>query len=172
MIAALALLAIGFGVGPPALEPGGIGGVRFGTTKLRAVAELRARFGAPSAHGVNTGCGPRYTEVAWGDLVAEFRNDRFSGYRYLRAGWPLTTPGSPRAPSPSRPVSPRLSTSAGIALGSTLSRLRSVYAMLRRVGADAWRAPNGLIFVDDARRDPPSPSSLIVEIKIGTCGDF
>jgi hypothetical protein len=31
---------------------------------------------------------------------------------------------------------------------------------------------NGLIFYDSATREPPPASSWIVEIKIGTCGDF
>lgn len=30
----------------------------------------------------------------------------------------------------------------------------------------------GLVFYDDALHDPEPPSSRIVEIKIGTCGDF
>jgi hypothetical protein len=71
------------------VKPNGIGAVRFGANKPRALAALRALLGAPSARGVNTGCGPRYTEVAWGDLVAEFRANAFSGYRYRKAGWSL-----------------------------------------------------------------------------------
>jgi hypothetical protein len=39
-------------------------------------------------------------------------------------------------------------------------------------GASTWRAANGLVFVDDAKRDPAPPSSRVVEIKIATCGGF
>ncbi len=178
------LIAIGLGMGslaafagqstssPSILGPRGIGTVRLGLPKLKAVAELSDLFGAPSARGVNTGCGPRYTEVEWGDLVAEFRLSTFSGFRYIKGGYPLTTPGSPREPSPPRTVFPELATSTGISLGSTVAQLRVVYRSLRLVGTDRWRAANGLVFVDNAK--PVSPPRLrhIIEIKIGACGDF
>jgi len=80
------------------------------------------------------------TEPSFGDLVAEFRLSKFSGFRYLKAGWPLTTPGSP-------PTAP-----------------------LRRHGYVA--SSERLTFVDNAKHDPEPPSSRIVEIKVGTCGDF
>jgi hypothetical protein len=139
--------------------------------KSDAVALLAALFGAPSARGVNTGCSPRSTEVEWGDFVAEFRLGTFSGYRFVRGGYPLMTPGSPREASPPGGVSPSLATARGITLGSTLAQLRASYR-LRRVGADLWRSPNGLLFVDDAKRDPVPPASRVVEIRIGTSGDF
>ena len=174
-------MAVGQGVGVPAapatasgaarLGPDGIGTVRFGLPKRRAVASLRVLFGVPAASGVNTGCGPRFTEIEWGDLVAEFRVNTFSGYRYLEGGYPLTTPGSPRGSRP-KAVSPQLATSKGITLGSTLAQLRQAYKVLHLVGADKWQAGNGLVFVDNAERDPVPPSSRIVEIKVGTCGDF
>lgn len=180
----LVLIAIGLGVAAsaafgsqstlsaPTLGPDGIVTVRFGLTKLKAVAELSNLFGAPSARGVNTGCAPRYTEVEWGDLVAEFRLSTFSGFRYTIGGWPLTTPGSPREPSPPKTVIPRLVTSKGISLGSTLAQVRAAYRVLRFVGSDRWQSLNGLVFVDNAEHDPEPPSSRIVEIKIGTCGGF
>jgi hypothetical protein len=129
-------------------------------------------FGPPAAGGVNTGCGSRYTEVEWGDLTVEFRSSIFSGYRYMEGGYPLTTPGSPREAHPSKTSAPKLATSTGVSLGSTLAQVRAAYGKLAFVGADRWRAPNGLVFYDDAMRDPEPPSSRIVEIKIGTCGDF
>jgi hypothetical protein len=153
------------------LAPDGIGSVRFGLPKGRAVASLSDLFGAPAAQGVNTGCGPRYTEVAWGDLVAEFRSKTFSGYRYVAGGYPLTTPGSPREPR-QKAVFPRLATSRGITLRSTLAQLRQAYTALHSVGTNRWQAGNGLVFVDHAQHDPEPPSSHIIEIKIGTCGDF
>jgi hypothetical protein len=151
------------------LGPHGIGTVRFGLAKREAVAELSTLFGAPSGRGVNTGCGARYTEVEWGDLVAEFRSSRFSGFRDVEGGYPLTTPGSPRV---SITGSPRVATATYISLGSTLGQARATSGRLRRIGADMWKSPNGLVFVDSALRDPVPASSRIREIKIGTCGDF
>lgn len=153
------------------LGPDGIGRVRFGLPKGRAVARLSVLFGPPTARGVNTGCGPRYTEVEWGDLVAEFRLKKFSGYRYIAGGYPLTTPGSPRAPR-RKAVFPRLATSGGITLESTLAQLRSAYPGLHLAGAGKWRLSRGLVFVDNAGHDPELLSNRIIEIKIGTCGDF
>jgi hypothetical protein len=176
---ALAVLST-FGLRAPAsvaststgtLLPMGVGGTRFGESEARALAALTRQFGSPAARGFNTGCGRRYTEVAWGDFVAEFRAEVFSGYRYLIGGYPLTTPGSPREPRPAT-ITPRLATAAGISLGSTLSQLRSAYPGLRLAGASRWKAANGLIFTDDARRDPEPLTSRIVEIKIGACSDF
>jgi hypothetical protein len=135
------------------------------------VSSLRALFGTPTWHGENTGCGPRYTEVEWGDLVAEFRAKIFTGYRYADGGYPLPTPGAGRVPSRTTPF-PRLATANGITLGSTLAELRQRYGTLQLIGADDWRAANGLIFVDNANRDPVPPSSRIIEIKINTCGAF
>src|SRR5207302_32992 len=120
------------------LGPSGIGTVRFGLTKAKAVAELSGLFGTPSARGLNTGCGPRYTEVEWGDLVAEFRLNEFSGFRYVKGGFPLTTPGSPRESSPPKSASPKLATAKGISLGSTLAQLRAAYGQLRSIGAGRW----------------------------------
>lgn len=141
----------------PTLEPQSIGPVSFGTAKPAAVRQLTALLGAPTSRGINTGCGPRYTEVRWHDLAVEFRLGKLSGYRYL------TKTGA---------VSPKLETAAGISLGSTLGATRNAYGSLARIGADSWRARDGLVFVDDAKRDPVPPTSRIVEIKIGTCGAF
>jgi hypothetical protein len=182
LLAASVLLVIGLGAGTAlggrsasstrTLRPDGIETVRFGVTKRTAVTELRRLFGTPSARGINTGCGPPYTEVEWGDLVAEFRLSRFSGFRYLKGGWPLTTPGSPREASPPKTAFPKLATTKGISLGSTLAQLRGAYRPLRSAGTDKWRAANGLTFVVNAKHDPEPSSSRIIEIKVGTCGDF
>ncbi len=153
------------------LNPTGIGTVRFGLRKRRAVTSLRALLGTPTWHGENTGCGPRFTEVEWGDLVAEFRAKTFTGSRYAEGGYPLPTPGTRRVPSRMKPY-PRLATSKGITLGSTFAELRQRYGELRVAGASEWRAANGLIFIDNAKRDPSPPSSRIIEIKVDTCGAF
>src|ERR1700688_1503036 len=150
MVASLAALLAAFSV---ALGPHGVGTVHFGLTKAATVAQLSAMFGPPDARGVNTGCSARYTEVVWGDLGVEFRSNLFSGYRY-------------------RSLTPKLATATGISLGNTLAQVRAAYGKLGFVGTDRWRAPTGLVFYDDAMHDPEPPSSRIVEIKIGTCGDF
>jgi hypothetical protein len=173
-LVAAALMLTLVGAAPAArvatLRPDGIAGVHLGLAQNKAVTELSALFGAPTARGVNSGCSPRYTEVEWGDLAAEFRSNVFSGYRYLVGGYDFSLRDAPRPTS--KAASPRLATSIGVSLGSTLAELRAAYGSLSFVGTDRWRSPNGLVFSDDAEHDPEPPTSRIVEIKIGTCGDF
>jgi hypothetical protein len=119
---------------------------------------------------INSGCGGRYTEVAWGHLYVEFRDRRLTGFRYMRGTWLPQRRGV--RPPDFRLLQPKLATSTGISLGSTLAQLRSAYGGLSLVGTDRWQTDGGLIFYDDARREPPPPSSRIIEIKYGTCGDF
>jgi hypothetical protein len=173
VLGAGALTAFGNGsaVGHTNLAPNGIGTVRFGLTKSRAVTQLTALFGAPAGRGVNTGCRPRYTEVEWGDLVAEFRSNTFSGYRYIVGGYPLTTAGSPHEAATPKVLSPDLATSTEITLGSTIAQARAAYGTLRLTGAETWETPNGLDIVDNANVGK-LPPTRIYEIKIGTCGDF
>ena len=106
--------------------------------------------------------------MEWGELVAEFRLGIFSDYRYMKGEWPLTTPGSPRRLLPSEHAGLVLATAKGISLG----QLHLAHGELHFAGVDKWRAANGIIFVVDALRDPEPPSSKVVEIKLGTCGDF
>jgi hypothetical protein len=154
----------------PHLEAAGIGAVQFGTARAKAVAALRGPLGRPNARGINTGCGPRFREVAWHDFIAEFRLGRFTGYRFVTGGWPLRTPHD-RVPR--KITTPALSTARGITLKSTLKELRAAYPHLRRSGAVKWTARNGLIFVEaNDTRNPDSPRARIAEIKIGTCGSY
>jgi hypothetical protein len=109
--------------------------------------------------------------VYWGELVAEFRLGTFSGYRYMKGGWPFTTPGL----SAGRRLQGRrtfLWPPPRGSLGSTLGQVRLAYGKLHFVGVDKWRAANGIIFVGDALREPEPPFSKVVETKLGTCGDF
>ncbi len=160
------------GVGSRLLSPEGIGAVRFGQSKAQVVEALTAVLGRSAWQGPNTGCGPRYNEVEWGELVAEFRLGSFSGYRYLKGGWPLTTAGSPSGPSSSQSHGPYLATAKGISLGSTLGDVRAAYGKLSFIGVDKWRPVNGIVFVVNAEHEPEPPSSRVTEIKFGTCGDF
>ncbi len=157
----------------PAVNANGIGNVHFGLSKVKAVAALQAWLGKPNATGINTGCGPAFTEVAWRDLIAEFRHSTFTGYRYVLGGYPLTTPGSPHDPVSPSSRTPVLATTRGITLGSTLSELRSAYPGLIQSGTLKWTAPDGLVFVEArSTQKPASPTATIAEIKTGTCGDF
>ena len=167
---ACALVSAGAAATPrPLIEPNGIGGVQFGIPKALAVSELSRVLGQqPSARFVNNGCGPRYSEAVWGHLYVEFRLGRFTGYRYLESGWAANRAGK----KPVASTSPLLATSKGITLGSTLGQVRAAYGRLDLVGTDRWQARNGLIFYDNAERQPPPASSRIIEIKIGTCGDY
>jgi hypothetical protein len=153
---------------PTVLTPHGIGPVQRGTRKAPVVSALTTLFGPPTGAGINTACGSRYTEVVWNDLAVEFRAGTFTGYRYARGGYPLTTPGSPRnVAGPA--IRPRLETARGIALGSRLSVLRVDYPRLRPVGVAQWVA-GGITFVVTSRGAGALTS--VAEIKLGTCGDF
>jgi hypothetical protein len=155
------------------LDSNGIADVHFGLPKAKAVAALQASLGKPDATGTNTGCGPAFTEVAWHDLIVEFRRGTFTGYRYISGGYPLTTAGSPHDPVSPTSRTPALTTASGITLGSTLRELRAAYPALIQSGALKWTAPNGLVFVEASQtNNPTSPTATIAEIKTGTCGDF
>jgi hypothetical protein len=154
------------------LSASGVGAIKFGGPKAETVRQLSALFGAPNWRGINSGCGARWTEALWdGGLAAEFRGNTFTGYRYASASHIEGMFGAPHMPS--SPGFPRLTTATGIALGSTLAQVRAAYRVLRFVGTDRHKTPNGIVFVDNARRSPASLSSRIVEIKTAnTCGDF
>jgi hypothetical protein len=153
------------------LRANGIGTVKFGAPKVQAISRLSAIFGAPDWRGTNTGCGAPWTEVVWDGIAAEFRGSTFTGYRYASANQTEGMFGAPRVP-PS-PGFPRLTTAAGISLGSTLAQVRAAYPVLGLVGTDRHKTPNGIVFVDNAEHSPAPLSSRIVEIKtFSTCGDF
>ncbi len=159
---------------PAAANPGanlganGIGSVHFGLAKAEAVRELSSLFGKPTARGIDTGCGPRWTEVFYGDdLEAEFTGSTFTGYRY-KAG--IERDLGPPSVHP-KAGTPRLATALGITLGSTLRQVRSHY-QLHLSGAGRWHAGN-LMFYSDAQRSPAPLSSRIFEIKtMSACGDY
>lgn len=147
-----------------------VGPARFGEPEREAVQKLTAVLGNASPRFVNQACSPRYTEVAWHDLVVEFRNGRLSGFRYLVGGWPPSN--RPANHSLRAAVTPAIQTSAGTALGDPLASVRQREGTLARIGADTWRSGAGLVFVDNATHDPVPATARIIEIKFGTCGDF
>jgi hypothetical protein len=154
---------------PAIVSSTGVAGVRFGLPEAQVVAQLSRAFGSPSRPFPNSGCGRRYKEVAWGHLYAEFRDGRFSGFRYMTARW---LPQRVEKSTPSTAVRPKLTAAKGVTLGSTLGQLRARYGRLDLIGTDRWKTPDGLVFYDSAKRAPPSASSRVVEIKFGTCADF
>lgn len=166
------LAALVFGVGGRAesrsvlISNHGVGNVRFGLARARTVAGLSKLFGRPSHPFLNSGCGPRYSEVAWGHLYAEFRQGTFTGFRYMTTGWMSSRPASPSR------LTPRLLAPHGVTIGDTLGRLRSASGPLDLVGTDRWQTRDGLIYYDNAQRQPPPAASRITEIKYRTCGDF
>jgi hypothetical protein len=157
----------------PVLRSNGIGSLHFGAPRRAVLAALQPSLGRPNAAGINTGCGKDLSEVAWHDLIAEFRNGRLSGYRFILGGWPLTTPGSPRDHVSSTAPTTLLRTQAGITLGATSGQLHSAYPALERTGAVRWTARDGLTFTEPSTvMKPTSRANTIIEIQTGTCGDF
>jgi hypothetical protein len=157
----------------PVLRATGIGSVPVGAPKARAVAALQRLLGPPNATFASPGCGRRFTEVAWRDLVVEFREGQFSGYRFAEGGWPHSGQQSPDRVTSKKPTPP-LSTASGITLGSTVGELRHAYGALRMTGAVQWTASNDLNFVESSTvRNTRLPDNRIVEIHTKTCGtDF
>ena len=155
----------------PELHADGVGSARFGVPKAHVVASLRRTLGKPTAEGVSRACGPLFTEVAWHDLIAEFRAGRFTGYRFVEGGWALWTSRSVHPVDAAAPPSPALRTARGITLGSTLGRLRAAYGTLKLSGAIQWTASNGLSFIESSSVvNPRSAADRIAEIHVGTCG--
>ena len=98
----------------PILGPQGVGSATFGLTRIETVARVSALLGKPSSVVfVNSGCGPRFTEVEWNDLVLEFRAGIFSGYRFMKGGW-ASLNGKPNALSKSKYPIPDIATDARI----------------------------------------------------------
>jgi hypothetical protein len=139
------------------LEGNGLSVVRLGASESKVVKAVSARLGRPSGHP-ESGCGSRYAQVAWHDLALQFMHGRFTGYRYA-----TSTDGTYTAQ-----VSPRLRTSVGATLGTTLGQLRKVYH-LRQSGTDFWRSADGIVFAVSGAAYPSPPTAPIYEIKLAAC---
>lgn len=149
--------------GPPAaaapfnrhvtLEGDGLGGVRIGVAEGAATRELSTELGRPSDLPAS-GCTGPYRDVAWHDLIVQFKNGRFSGYRY----W---------VSQPHEKVEPKLRTRRGITVGSTFRDLRRAYA-LTQTGTDFWSA-QGLTFGLSGLTYPSPPSAPVYEVKVTVC---
>jgi len=144
--------------------------VDFGTTRVQVETTLSSLLGAPTGHP-NSGCEREYSQIEWNDLVVEFYNGIFIGYRDLQGGWStlMSAKQSGRGPKP------QLTTSSGIGLDSTRGELEAAYPTLRQTGSFTWTSPDGIHFVIDSEglaTYPPPLDTPVREIKIGTCGDF
>jgi hypothetical protein len=154
----------------------GLGPARFGSTKARVTAELTRLLGQPSGSGANPGCGPAFTEVHWGELAVEFHDGLFNGYRDINRpdGDLQLAPENTSYPPENAafPLRPKAKTAAGIALGDSLGQAKAVYSKLSLAGADRWKTPDGLSFLDNSEGSPAPPRARIIEIRIGTCGSY
>jgi hypothetical protein len=146
---------------PIVLSGHGLGVVYFGSSARSVTKAVSARLGAPTGHP-DGGCVGGYTEVAWHDLIVQFRHGHFSGYRY----W---VSGSGSLSASASAVSPKLATAKGISLGSTFAQVKRSYR-LTQTGTDFWKSHDGIVFALDSQIYPSPPSSPVHEIKsYGMC---
>ena len=127
--------------------------MRIGTSERAATQALSADLGTPSGRPAS-GCRGPYRDVEWHDLIVQFEDGRFTGYRY----W---------VSQPHMAVDPRLRTSRGITLGSTFGELRRAY-VLTQTGTDFWSA-QGLTFGLSGLAYPSPPSAPVYEVKVTVC---
>ena len=131
----------------------GVGAVRIGTSQATAIRELTAQLGPPSGRPV-ADCPGTYTDVAWHDLIAQFRDGRFSGYRYWYA-------------QAGRSITPRLTTANGVTLGTTFASLRDAYR-LTQTGTFFWSA-DGMTFGLAGDTYPSPASAPVYEVTVTVC---
>jgi hypothetical protein len=153
------------------MEENGLAAVSFGASPRQVESILDPTLSAPTATPVS-GCAyhqgpPQFTEIEWGDLVVEFNEGFFVGYRDILGGWSSIGSFS----SPTGNPDPAFTTATGIGLGSSFAQLQMAYPGLARTGSFTWTSPGGIHFVLGSAA-PVSAQSTIIEIKTGTCGDF
>jgi hypothetical protein len=149
---------------PIRLDGDGLGVVSFGVSASSATTTLTAVLGAPTGHP-SAGCDGDYSQVAWHDLIAQFRNGRFTGYRYVAGGLPGI---SPTITTLRAEKVPELATATGITLGDTFAEVKRAYPELRQSGSEFWRTASGIVFAFDAP-GYATATSPIYEIKNDVC---
>jgi hypothetical protein len=149
---------------PIRLAGNGLGVVSFGSPTASTIRILTAVLGAPTGHP-SAGCTGSYSQTAWHDLIAQFKNGRFAGYRYLAGGVAGITPTTKTLRTA---TVPKLATPAGITLEDTFAEVRHAYPTLRQSGTDFWRTPSGIVFGFDASGKAVA-ASPIYEIKNNVC---
>lgn len=150
---------------PIRLDGSGLGIVNFGAATSAATKALTARFGTPTGHP-SAGCIAAYSQTAWHDLILQFKSGRFTGYRYIAGGWSGI---SPSTKSLHAAVMPKLATSKGITLASTMAAARRAYPSLRQTGSAFWRTPDGIVFAFYQLKATSASSEPIYEIKNNVC---
>lgn len=170
VLVALGSLLFGGGVArasatvPIRLDGNGLGVVGFGASASMATKTLTAVLGAPTAHP-SAGCAGDYSEIAWHDLIAQFRDGRFAGYRYLAGG---LTGISPTIATLRAAKVPKLDTATGITLGDSFAEVKRAYPVLKQSGSFFWRTASGIVFAFDAPGNVAA-ASQIYEIKNNVC---
>jgi len=164
LVLALAISPLATAASPRArptvlLEGDGLGVAHFGSPARSVTSAISARLGSPTGFPA-AGCVGGYTQVAWHDLIVQFRHGRFSGYRY----W-VNASGS----APASAISPQLVTTKGISIGSTFAQVKRRYR-LTQTGTDFWKSHDGIVFALNSQSYPSPPSALVYEIKsYGVC---
>jgi hypothetical protein len=147
------------------LDGNGLGLAKFGAPAALATEAITAVLGAPTGHP-SAGCTGKYAQVAWHDLIVQFTDDRFTGYRYVAGG---SKGVSPSVATLHEAVVPMIATATRITLGSTVAEVRRAYRSLHRSGTDFWRTPSGIVFAFYSSQANPSSLSPVYEIKDNVC---
>ena len=151
---------------PIQLESDGLGVVSFGATPEQVQTALSPLLQSPTGTP-ESGCDARqFKEIEWNDLIVEFNEGFFTGYRYVLGGQAAIG----KLVQSTGPPNPVITTSTDIGLGSTLAQLDQAYPGIPQFGSFTLTSDR-MHFVFDPSRSL-SPQSKITEIKTGTCGDF
>jgi hypothetical protein len=148
---------------PVRLNGNGLGVTRYGATQSSATKAISAVLGKPSGHP-SADCTGEYFQTSWHDLVVQFVAGRFRGYRYLDGGKYGVAPTAAVV----RSTTPRLSTAAGITVGTSLVDAKHAYRTLRRAATNFYRTKSGITFAFWSSGNP-SPNSRIYEVKSNVC---
>jgi len=139
------------------LDGSGLGLANFGEPAALSTEAITAVLGAPTGHP-SAGCTGRYTQAAWHDLIVQFNEGRFTGYRYVAGGFDGVSPSRETLHAP---VVPMIATAKRITLGSTMAEVKRAYRSLDRSGTDFWRTPSGIVFAFYSGKPNPSPLSPV-----------
>jgi hypothetical protein len=161
----------------PVLAPNGLGVVDFPAVgsgdEADVVAGVSRVFGAPTAR-VTVDCGPEIGDLPvteWHDFAVQFNlDDTYAGYIYTPGGTStiIGLPGSVDQSS----VEPRLSTTNGITLGSSVSALEEAYPGISRdlvsaTSVQEWGVEEGPRDLLEFLTASSSPSAQVVAIDAG-----
>ena len=146
------------------LSGSGLGPVKLGAGQRAATARLVTLLGRPTTYPPPD-CVGGYRNVEWRDLIVQFKQGRFAGYRYwyTQLSQGVTSQGVPHEPG-----TPTLFTGKGVTLGSTFGAVKRAYPHLTQTGTDFWSS-GGLTFAVFAAQYPAPSSAPIYEIKVNAC---